>query len=69
MTRTELEAIKKADEVVCDITYKEIGTDQNGFPRYETVFVDKPLHHQVIYIDPVTNLAILKDLDYVPPAS
>jgi len=64
MTKTELEAIKKDDEVICEITYEQNGEDMNGLPTYKTVFVDKPLHHQVIYTDPTSNLAILKDLDY-----
>ena len=69
MIRTKLEAIAKPDEVVCDITYSQIGEGANGLPIYKTVFVNKPVHHQVIYIDPTSNLAIIKNLDYVEPTA
>ncbi len=67
MTRTQLEAIAKPDEVVSDFTYVDNGTDQNGFVTYKTTFVSNPLNYQVIYIDIDSKLAILKDLDYVAP--
>ena len=69
MIRTELEAAAKKDEVVCDVTFEKIGEDANGLPTYKTVFVNKPIHHEVIYSDPTSNLAILKNLDYVEPTA
>lgn len=69
MTLTELEAIAKQDEVVCDVQIVQNGEDMNGFPTFKNVFVNNPLHYQVIYIDPITNLALLKDLDYVAPTA
>lgn len=67
MTRLELEAIMKADEIVCDVTFTQISVDANDLPVYKTEHVNKPASYKLIYTDPTSNLAILKDLDYVAP--
>jgi len=69
MTREQLEAIKKEDEVVCDFTYNEISKDENGYPVFKIEYTNPPSNFKKVSIDPTSNLAILKDLDYVPPAS
>ncbi len=65
MTQSQLEAIKKADEVVTGFTYVENGTDQNGYTMYKIIYTEKPLNFQLVHIDVDSKLAILKDLDYV----
>ena len=67
MTRTELEAIAKPNEVVSDFQYIENGTDENGYKTYKIVYISNPANFKLVHIDPDSKLAVLEDLDYVPP--
>ena len=69
MTRTELEAIIKPNQVVSDFQYIENGTDQNGFMTYKIVYIENPKNFKLIHLDNDSKLAVLEDLDYVPPAA
>jgi len=65
MTVTQLEAIKKADEVVTAFEYVVNGKDTNGFDTFKIVYIDTPLNYLLVHIDVDSKLAVLKNLDYV----
>jgi len=68
MTKTQLEAIKKPNQVVSEYQYIENGTDDNGFMTYKIVYVENPQNFKLIHIDADSKLAVLEDLDYVESA-
>lgn len=67
MTRLELEAIKKPNEVVSAFEYAQSGTDENGFTTYKIVYIENPANYKLTYLDVDSKLAVLEDLDYVEP--
>lgn len=69
MTRTQLEAIAKPNEVVSDFEYIQNGTDERGLPTYKLVYISNPPNFKLVYLDVDSKLAILEDLDYVPPSA
>ena len=69
MTRTELEAIIKPNQVVSDFQYIANGTDENGFTTYKIVYISNPTNFKLIYLDNDSKLAVLEDLDYVAPTA
>ncbi len=65
MTRTQLEQIKKPNQIVSDFQYIEDGKDDSGFPTYKTIFIEPPKNFKLVYTDKDSKLAVLEDLDYV----
>ena len=63
MTKLQLEAIAKYNEVVVPFEYVENGTDANGFITYKIVYIEHPLNYKLSHIDVDSKLAVLEDLD------
>jgi len=67
MTKTQLEAIIKPDEVVTAYEHVVNGQDEHGYDTYKIVYIENPQNYQLIHLDVDSKHAILKDLDYVEP--
>ena len=59
----------KPELKVCDFNYTQTGTDEIGLPTYKIDYADAPTNYKLVRIIEDLKIAILEDLDYVPPAS
>lgn len=60
--KEELSTALKANEVIVDTTTRQTGTDQDGFPTFETVFENPPPNYKLVRMVEPWKCAILEDL-------
>lgn len=63
MTKLQLEAIAKSNQIVTEFERVDNGTDQNGYMTYKIVYIETPLNYKLIHIDDDSKLAVLENLD------
>ena len=72
MTKQQIKdslAKTKPELKVCDFIYTQIGTDEIGLPVYRVDYSNTPTNYKLVRVIEDLKIAILEDLDYVPPAS
>jgi len=72
MTATQREEIEKAlkpNQVAIDTRSINTGTDKDGFPVFETQYIEPPQNFKLIRLIEPYNCAVLEDLDYVEPTA
>lgn len=65
--RTEIEELLKPNQVAVDTQDHQTGTDENGYPVFETVYENPPANYKLVRMIPSWNGAVLENLDYVEP--
>ena len=64
MTKTQLEAIKKPNQIITQFERVDNGVNEQGFMTYRIIYVEPPKSYKLIHIDDESKLAVLEDLDY-----
>ena len=68
MTKTQLEAIKKPNQIITEFERVDNGLNENGFMTYKIIYISNPTNFKLIHIDDESKLAVLEDLDYAVTA-
>ena len=67
--KEQIEKNLKPNEVAVDTQSKQTGTDEQGYPTFETVFEKAPNNYKLVRLIEPWNGAILEDLDYKEPTN
>lgn len=67
MLKTEIEAVLKPDEVAADFEYIETAVPNERFTTIAINYIAPPVNYSLVHIDSNSNIAVLKNLDYVEP--
>ena len=63
MTKTEFQALLKANQKAVDFTYNQIGVDDMQLPTYEIQYLNNPLtNYKLVRLIEADKIAVLEDL-------
>lgn len=65
MTKQNLEQLLKKNEVITDFKRVQQGTDQDGYPTYEVVYINPPKNFRLVKFLDGLDCAILEDLTVI----
>ena len=62
--RIEIEALLTASQVAVDTQTVKTGTDEQGYPVFETRYINPPTNYKLVRLIEPYKGAVLEDLDY-----